>query len=79
MAIVFPRFVGYTEAAKELICNYNYETIERAYNEYLETEKLEHSEAIFNQYIIDNGYNISTEQGVLTYELIKVHYSIHIQ
>ena len=57
-AIVFPKFVGYTEAAKDQVCNSNCKTIKGAYNEYLEIEKLEHSEAIFNQYIIDNGYYI---------------------
>jgi len=76
-AIVFPKFVGYTEAAKDQVCNSNCKTIKGAYNEYLEIEKLEHSEAIFNQYIIDNGYDICPEQGVLTYEFNEVHCSIH--
>ena len=47
-AIAVPRFIGYTDATKEQVCNMNCKTIERAYEIYLESEELEHSDTLFN-------------------------------
>jgi prepilin-type N-terminal cleavage/methylation domain-containing protein len=75
--LAIPRLAGYTDTAKEQVCSSNCETIERAYEAYLTLEALEHSELLFNLYIIKNNYDICPEGGVISYLDGEVHCSIN--
>lgn len=75
--IAIPRYLGYTETAKEEVCCANCKAIERAYEAYLLMEELEHTNELFNQYLQENGKNICPEGGVLSYLEDEVHCSIH--
>jgi prepilin-type N-terminal cleavage/methylation domain-containing protein len=76
-AIAVPRFSGYTDVAKEQVCNSNCKTIERAYEAYLVLEKLEHTDVLFNQYLVENNYGPCPEGGSISYVEDEVHCSIH--
>jgi len=75
--IAFPRFVGFTDVSKEQVCRSNCKTIERSHEVYLESENLNHTELLFNQYMIDNNYDPCPESGSISYNLGEVHCSIH--
>jgi len=75
--IAVPRFAAYTDIAKEQVCCSNCKTIEKVCEVYLELEDLDHTELLFNQYMIENSYDPCPEGGSISYDLGEVHCSIH--
>ena len=76
-AIAIPSFIGYTEKAKKEVCKVNCLELERMYETYLTMEGIEHSEAVFAQYLHEYGGNICPGHGEIDYVDGKVRCSVH--
>jgi hypothetical protein len=49
------------------------------YEVYLELESIEHTYAVFEKFLQENGDNICPEHGAVTYVDGKVKYSVHTE
>lgn len=76
-AIAVPRFSGYTTLAKKRICITNLAQIDRLYSAFLAMEGKDHTDILFNQYIMENGSDLCPEGGFISYVDGHVLCSIH--
>lgn len=76
-SIAVPTYFGYIKKAKEKVCRVNCVQVERMYEMYLETESIEHSDIVFEEFLKEYGKDICPENGVITYADGKVVCSVH--
>lgn len=77
VAIAVPRLTDYTSMAKESVCVANKKNVERMYSAFLVENDIDHLDSIFNQFLIDNFYEVCPAGGVISYEDGKVKCSVH--
>ena len=75
--IAIPRYVNYSDIAKGKVCCANCKIVERSYEAYLVSEDLNHTEILFNQYIIENFNELCPDEGLISYIDGEVYCSIH--
>lgn len=75
--ITVPAINGYVERAKEEVCKANCLQLERMYCAYLVSEGLEHSDAVFENFIQEWGKDICPCSGRITFVDEKVKCSVH--
>lgn len=76
-AVAVPSFVAYTEKAKEQVCNINSLQFERVYDTYLTLKDIDHTDAVFVQYLQEFGQDICPEDGDIDYVNGKIQCSVH--
>lgn len=76
-AIAVPAYGAYVEKAKEEVCKGNCLQVERMYEMHLEIEGIEHSDTVFEQFLMEYGKDICPGHGVITYVEGKVKCSVH--
>lgn len=75
--ISVPYLVGYTQRAKEQVCNFNCLQLEKMYNSNLTIKGESHIESKFNEYLDGYGQDICPDHGAIKYENGKVKCGIH--
>lgn len=75
--IAVPRFNVYIEKVRGQVCDTNCRELDRMYYSYLITEGLNHSDQIFDGYIIQYGKDICPENGNVSYDNGQVRWSVH--
>lgn len=76
-AITVPRLTGLISVLEERVCVTNRKTVENLYSSFILEN--EHTESVFNQFLIENFDEICPAYGVITYEDGKVICSFHEQ
>ncbi|WP_051531158.1 type II secretion system protein [Clostridiisalibacter paucivorans] len=76
--VAIPRLAGFRNKAEESVCAANRKTVERMYSAYLIENDMDHSDSIFNQFLIDNFDEICPSGGVITYKDGKVKCNVHV-
>jgi len=76
-AIPIPRLTGFRSMAEESVCEANRKTVERMYLAFLVENDMDHTDNIFNEFIIDNFNEVCPAGGVIRYEDGKVKCSVH--
>lgn len=75
--IVIPRFNGYTTLVKRRVCATNRVQMDRLYSAFLAMEGKDHTDILFNQYILENGSDLCPEDGFISYVDGHILCSIH--
>lgn len=75
--IAVPRLIGFKSMAEESVCDANRKTVERMYLAFLVENDIDHTDNIFNEFIIDNFNEVCPAGGVIRYEDGKVKCSVH--
>ncbi|GLB58988.1 type II secretion system protein [Cytobacillus sp. NCCP-133] len=75
--IAMPSVLGIIETSKVDVCHVNVSEVERHYEAYLELESVEHSNAVFVQYLHSYDGEICPEGGVISYVDERVQCSLH--
>ena len=73
--IAVPRLTGFKSMAEERVCAANRKTVEKMYSVFL--LERDHSENIFNQFIIENFDEVCPAGGVIRFENGKVKCNVH--
>jgi prepilin-type N-terminal cleavage/methylation domain-containing protein len=76
-AIAVPRFIYYTAFARETVCKTNRGQAERIYEAFLIEKDLEHTDIIFDQFMIENYSDICPKNGIVYYLDGKINCQIH--
>jgi len=76
-AVAVPSFVAYTEKAKEQVCNINFLQFERMLNTYMTLEHINHTDAVFVQYLQEFWQDICPDDGDIDYVNGTIQCSIH--
>lgn len=76
-AIAVVSVVGSIEKSRQEVCHANVQELERYYEAYLALESIEHSDAVFVQYLNDYGEDICPIDGEISYGDGKVECSLH--
>ena len=76
-AIALPRFSGYTILAKKRVCMTNLAQMDRLYSAFLVMEGKDHTDLLFDQFILENGNDLCLEDGVISYVDGHILCSIH--
>lgn len=76
-SVAVPRLGGFRSKAEESLCAANRETVERMYSAHLVEKDIDHEESIFDQFVIENYYEVCPTSGVVRYEDGKVKCSVH--
>ena len=77
VGIAVPRFAGYVQHAKQAVCKSNLGTVERFYGANLEMDELEHSNLIFEAFLVDYEDDLCPLGGTYSYVDGRVTCSIH--
>lgn len=75
--VVVHSFSGYKERTKKEVSRVNCLQLKRIYNVYLILEYVEHSEAMFTEYLQKYGVNICPDHGYISYVDGNVWCSVH--
>jgi type II secretory pathway pseudopilin PulG len=67
-AVAVPRFIGFTSMAKESVCSTNQKTVERMYSNFLVENDIDHTDSIFNQFLVEKFDVICPAGGLVIYE-----------
>lgn len=76
--IAVPRFSGYLQHAKQAVCKSNLGTVERVYGAKLQMNELEHSDVVFEAFLMENEDDLCPEGGTYSYLDGRVTCSVHI-
>lgn len=74
-----PAYGKYIKDAKEKVCSANCVQVERIYEIYLETEDIEHTEGVFEEFLKVYGKDLCPQHGVLIYVDGRVKCSEHTE
>jgi prepilin-type N-terminal cleavage/methylation domain-containing protein len=77
--IAVPRFSGYVQQAKQAVCESNLGTVERFYGAKLEMDDLEHSDLIFEDFLMDYEDDLCPLGGTYSYLDGRVACSVHLE
>lgn len=77
MVITSPNLNTFAKKVKGEVCNINCSELDKVYNLYLITESVEHSDKIFENYLIKHGKNICPADGTISFRNGKVKCGIH--
>jgi len=77
IVIAVPRLAGFGRMAEESVCAFNRKTVERVYSAFLDEYNIDHTDSIFNQFIIDNFDKICPAGRVTRYEDGKAKCNLH--
>jgi prepilin-type N-terminal cleavage/methylation domain-containing protein len=72
-----PRLTGFKNVLENRMCYANRKTVERSYSAFLLVNDMDHTESIFNQFLIDNFDELCPAGGEMRYEDGKVKCSEH--
>lgn len=75
--IAVPRFSGYLQQTKQAVCVSNLGTVDRFYVAKLEMDELEHSDLIFEAFLMDYEDDLCPVGGTYSYVDGQVTCSIH--
>jgi prepilin-type N-terminal cleavage/methylation domain-containing protein len=76
-ALAVPNFISIKEKASKTVCNANCLQFKRMYEAYLILENIDHTYAIFAEYLQEYEKNICPDQGDINYINGKVRCSVH--
>jgi prepilin-type N-terminal cleavage/methylation domain-containing protein len=76
-AIAVPTYLGYIGKVEKEVCYANSLELERMYHGYMDLEGLEHTDALFLQYIQEQSVEVCPSEGIISYIEGKVSCSIH--
>lgn len=76
-AVSVPVYGRYIRDVKEKVCSVNCVQIEKMYNIYLQTNGIEHTEVIFQEFLKMYGKDLSPHHGIFIYVDGKVKCSEH--
>ena len=77
--IAVPRFSGYVLQAKKAVCESNLGTVERFYVAKLEMDELEHSDLIFEAFLMDYEDDLCPLGGTYSYVDGRLTCSVHME
>jgi prepilin-type N-terminal cleavage/methylation domain-containing protein len=75
--IAVPSVIGLIEEARKDVCDANVLQLERVYERYLALESVEHSEFVFEQYLLDYDVSLCPIGGDISYLDGEVRCSVH--
>lgn len=75
--ITVSTYINNIDKGKEEVCNVNCLQLEKMYELYLNTEGLDNSDIVFQQFLNDYKFKICPSGGEISYDDGKVKCSIH--
>lgn len=76
-AIIVPGYSEYIKKAEETACDTNSSQLERMYQVHLESQNIEHTDAVFEQFLQEYDENICPDYGIITYVEGQIECSVH--
>lgn len=77
--IAVPRFSGYVQKAKQAVCESNIGTVERFYVVKLEMDELEHSDFVFDAFLMEYEDDLCPLGGTYSYVDGRLTCSVHME